>query len=466
MKARAAILAALATAAFAWIFSVHTAAVFSGADDMRMIDFIRRHGRAGAAGERLVERGPILDCNGATLSAAVPGERWARSCPLGEAGVHPVGVFGRNPTGCERVLDSVLSRPSPGDPSSGGSVRLSLDSSLQRAAYALLEGRRGAVVAIEPRSGRILAAASSPGWDPCGRPDARQVADGCFVNRAFDGLYPPGSVFKIFTAAAAIDRGLDPVYDCPAGGFSPEPGSPPVRDSEAAAWRRRGAVWKGFGRIGMEKAFAHSSNVYFAKLGCALGADAFDAAAEAMRLRGGFSLMERGGESLQARGAGIPRPHGDAELAAAAIGQGRLQLTPLCVALLTAAVACDGAVPAPTIDAEAPPRVLARAFKPATAEKVRKMMRAAAAGGTARGCDIPGTPVCAKTGTAQTGSGEDHAWFTCFAPCDDPAIVVTVLVENGGFGAKTAMPVARELLLKAERLGYFGREPRGTEDEP
>lgn len=455
MKTRAAILAALFTAAFAFIFAVHVRNVFSSAQDMRMVSFLRNYGQADAAGERLVERGPILDCNGAVLSSAAPGGRWSREYPLGDKAVHPLGVFGRKPTGCERVLDGVLSTPSPDDPSIGGSARLTIDAALQRAAYTLLDGRRGAVVAIEPRSGRILAAASSPGWTPGGKPTAAQLAGGCYVNRALDGLYPPGSVFKIFTAAAALDAGIDPSLDCPAGGFVPAKGAPPVRDSEAAAFRRRGAVWKGFGRIGMDFAFAHSSNVYFAKLGSRLGAERFDEAADRLRMRGGFVLLKRGGEALTARGAGIPRPEGPEDLAAASIGQGRLQLTPLCAALLACAAACDGAIPVPTLDADAPALVLSQAFKPETARRIKAMMREAVKYGTARACDIPGMSVCAKTGTAQTGAGADHAWFACFAPMEEPAIAIAVVVENGGFGAEAALPLARALLKEARRLGYL-----------
>ena len=86
---------------------------------------------------------------------------------------------------------------------------------------------------------------------------------------------------------------------------------------------------------------------------------------------------------------------------------------------------------------------------------MKKMMRAAVRRGTGRACDVPGLDVCGKTGTAQTGKGTDHAWFTGFAPEASPCLVVTVLVEGGGFGAKAAAPVAREILLEAQRLGYF-----------
>ncbi|MBO7687458.1 MAG: penicillin-binding protein 2, partial [Kiritimatiellae bacterium] len=144
-----------------------------------------------------------------------------------------------------------------------------------------------------------------------------------------------------------------------------------------------------------------------------------------------------------------------AALAPVAIGQGALQLTPLGVALVTAAVADDGLIVAPTLSETAKPTLRARPFSFAAAQRVKKMMRAAVRRGTGRPCDVPGLDVCGKTGTAQTGKGADHAWFTCFAPEASPRLVVTVLVEGGGFGAKAAAPVAREILLEAQRLGYF-----------
>ena len=142
-------------------------------------------------------------------------------------------------------------------------------------------------------------------------------------------------------------------------------------------------------------------------------------------------------------------------LAPIAIGQGALQLTPLSVAMITAAVADDGLMIAPTLSAEAKPTLRARPFSIAASRRVRKMMREAVRRGTGRPCEIAGLGVCGKTGTAQVGTGADHAWFTCFAPEESPRLVVTVLVERGGFGAKSAIPVAREILLEARRLGYF-----------
>lgn len=469
MKTRSAILSLLFAALAACVFWITCSRVFSSADDPRMIRFLRKYGQSPEAAERLVERGCILDCNGDILSAPAQDGGWKRDYPLGEAAAHPVGAFGPDPTGCERAFDETLSRPSAIDPSRGGSVALTIDAPLQSKAYSLLAGRAGAVVALDPRDGRILAAASSPGYDPANPRAAADSSGGCFVNRAFDGLYPPGSVFKIFTAAMAVDAGLEnETLSAPAAGWSPAPGAPPVRDHEALAAARSGARWRGRRAENMENAFARSSNVYFARIACLAGAERFNATAERSCLRNSFSLAPGAASPMRAAGASIPPPENAADLAAMAIGQGRLQLSPLAVALLAATAANGGDMPAPTIEAEAPPRILARAaFSPHAAAKVKSMMRAAVLRGTARGCDIPGMEVCAKTGTAQTGSGGDHSWFVCFAPESAPQIVVAVVVEHAGFGAEAALPVAREMLAAARERGFVetGTGPAAGETE-
>ena len=137
-----------------------------------------------------------------------------------------------------------------------------------------------------------------------------------------------------------------------------------------------------------------------------------------------------------------------------AIGQGELLTTPLHVACFTAAVAADGRMMRPRLCQAEPIEEMSRLCSVKTAEQLRAILREAVSRGTGKGVDLPGLNVCGKTGTAQAPGGEDHAWFTCFAPQRKPNIVVTVLIERGGFGAKAALPVARALLQEADRLGY------------
>jgi peptidoglycan glycosyltransferase len=136
------------------------------------------------------------------------------------------------------------------------------------------------------------------------------------------------------------------------------------------------------------------------------------------------------------------------------IGQGEIVMTPLHVACMTAAIANDGDLMVPRLDTAENVRKLDTLCSASVAAQVRAMLREVVIRGTGKGCNIPGLEVCGKTGTAQVPGAEDHAWFTCMAPQKSPNIVVTVLIENGGFGAAAALPVAKNILLAADRLGY------------
>ena len=397
-----AVLAALALAHARWMARAPR--------DPRFVRFMRRTNLRANANEVIPERGTALDRNGRLLDIAEEGSTF------------------------QKVLDELQL-------ASGAPTKLTIDADLQAKAESLMEVKLGAVVALEPTTGRIRALVNAPRT--------------AYLNRALNGLYPPGSTFKVFMAAAALSAGVDPVFNCPAAGWRPNVSTPPIRDAEVAEFARRRKAWKGFGRIGMGEAMVHSANTYFAQLGYALGSDRFDTAVAAARLRDSASVLSAGTIELASAAGGVPEGASASALAPVAIGQGALQLTPLAVALVTAAVADDGLILAPTLSAAAKPALRARPFTMAVAQRVKRMMRAAVRRGTGRACDIPGLGVCGKTGTAQTGKGADHAWFTCFAPEASPRLVVTVLVESGGFGAKAAAPVARGILLEAKRLGYF-----------
>ena len=378
--------------------------------DPRFVRFMRRNNLRANANEVIPERGTALDRRGRPLDIAEDGSTF------------------------QKVLDELQL-------TSGAPATLTIDADLQAKAESLMEGKLGAVVVLEPTTGRIRALVNAP--------------RAAYLNRALNGLYPPGSTFKVFMAAAALSDGVDPVFDCPAAGWRPNRSTPPIRDVEATEAAQRRKVWKGFGRIGMDEAMVHSANTYFAQLGYTLGPERFNAAIAAARLRDSATVLSAETISLTGAAAGVPEGKSAAALAQIAIGQGALQLTPLAVALMTAAVADDGLVLSPTLSEAAKPTLRARLFTFAAVQRVKKMMRAVVWRGTGRVCDVPGLDVCGKTGTAQTGKGADHAWFTCFAPETSPRLVVTVLVEGGGFGAKSAAPVAREILLEAQQLGYF-----------
>jgi peptidoglycan glycosyltransferase len=438
--------------------------------------FMRGHNMRQGAADKQVLRGSILDANGEILARTSPETVWRRSYPLGPAAAHVVGyahpVYGWS--GVERAADAALSGcgVAGGDELSrlgrnmldlkrpeGTDVRITLDARLQRAAYDLLAGRAGAVVALRPSDGAILAMASSPSFDPAQPASGLRGRSAPMLNRTAQGLYPPGSTFKIAMALLASDLGIAPRFDCPAEGFRAEPKAQPIRDSEYTSWKRQGRTWTGWGVIGLADGFVHSSNVYFARLGTHLGPAAFNAFIDRLGIRDNVVFFDSGDGIIQASPAHVPEL-GEKDrraLAQMSIGQGEMLLAPLHVAMLTAAVANRGELATPRLKAALPPGgpKAKRIVSAKAADAVKAMMRDAVGRGTGRGAHLPGLDVCGKTGTAQAPGGDDHAWFTCFAPGKNPKIVVTVIVERGGYGAKSAVPVARALLEKADELGLL-----------
>ncbi|NGO15497.1 penicillin-binding protein 2 [Streptomyces sp. HC44] len=349
----------------------------------------------------------------------------------------------------------------------GGNVVTTLDPTAQRAAYAGLGDRRGAVAAIEPSTGRILALVSTPSYDPeeLSGTDAavaeawarlNGAADQPMLNRAVRQTYPPGSTFKVVTAAAALDAGVVKDLDAPIESPDPYrlPGSSARLPNEV----------EDCADASLRYAFEWSCNTVFAKLGVAVGLrDMADKAA-------GFGFNDAGLRipfpvSTSTFGTGLDK----AQLALSSIGQFDTRATPLQMAMVSAAVANGGTVYTPhlverttTNDgatvSTAGPRAAHRAMTPATAMSVRKLMTDVVRKGTGRNAAVPGVTVGGKTGTAQHGignSGTPYAWFISWAQARDamePAIAVAVVVEDASAdrgeisGGGDAAPIARAVM--------------------
>ncbi|MGE5529249.1 MAG: penicillin-binding transpeptidase domain-containing protein [Patescibacteria group bacterium] len=320
----------------------------------------------------------------------------------------------------------------------GADLVTTIDPGLQAAAAAGLGRRKGAVVVLDARTGDVLAMVSrpDPGYPPALpdgiRPQDRN--DAPFLNRALYGLYPPGSAFKIATAAAALRAGL--------GGFATD-----CRGRAAIAGRAiRDAGRAGHGRLGLERALAVSCNVYFARLGAAVGAGTLTGAARALGL-GAAPPFDLGG----AKGS-LPEVRGRIELLETALGQGRVLVTPMQMALAAAAIANGGLLVRPRIAAAlryrmGPPAVLPagarrRALTAAEAALLRQYMETAVAVGTARRAAARDWRVGGKTGTAQAPGGKPHAWFVGFASSGTRQLALAAVVEHGGSGGEVAAPIA------------------------
>ena len=444
-----------------------------GHTDKRFVRFMELHDpRPDTVAHKLV-RGEILDRGGRRLAYTDPDGSGRRVYPFGEATAHVVGF--RHPaeglTGIEGAADDLLSgyralrtaedfREAARETAARGrhvgtNVTLAVDARLQMRATAALAGRRGAAVALDPRTGEVLLLCSSPAFDP-NVFDRRLNSDPSLplFNRALRGLYPSGSTFKTAVAGLMVDCGVPLELDCPADGFRVYPKARPIRDHEWYSYEKRGLSWPGFGRIGLDKALAKSSNVYFAQGGVRCGTDAFNALAERLKANESVAVWTNGGRRVASVPGTIPRlGRGEKrELSQLSIGQGRLQLTPLHLALLVSSIAAGGEMMAPRLSPDQPPEVLSRPFSPRAARRVAAAMRAVVATGTARAVAVPGLDVGAKTGTAQNPHGDDHAWFVCFAGREGeaPGIAVAVVVENAGFGSAAALPVARAILKEWE----------------
>ena len=451
----------------------------------RFMAFLRRYDRRPTAGEVRPIRGRILDARGEVLAFDDPDVPGLRRYPLGWAAAHPIGFlhprYGR--LGLEREADALLSGFAFSTPEErrrfghnliglertrGGDLRLTLDARLQRAAAQALEGRRGAIVALRPADGALLALVSAPSFDP-EDPAAGLSADPTeapMVNRALHGLYPPGSTFKIAVAGLAIESGFRGVLNCPGEGFVPLPGARPIRDHEYYAAARAGREWPGHGRLDLREAFVRSSNVFFAQLGAAASAERFVEMGRQLRIAESCVIFESADGRMASRpGQGFAASDWNAgRRAQLAIGQGSLLVTPLQMAVLAAAVANDGWVWHPRLSADAPPTPWGRFFKPETARLLKTLMRETVQRGTGRRAEVPGGEVAGKTGTAQNPRGDDHAWFAGFAPLDRPALAFVVFVEHGGSGGLTAAPIAARLVRTALECGWLderaGEEPR------
>jgi peptidoglycan glycosyltransferase len=410
-----------------------------------------------------VERGLILGGDGSQLAAnRKEGAYFLREYPEGSLMSPWLGYsslrYGR--AGVERAYNPELSGDSDllsvrnfldlvtGRPTRGADLRLTLDPTVQRVAVEALGENVGAVVALDPRTGAVLAWAVSPRFDP-NRIDEewKQLNEDPgrpLVDRALQGRYPPGSVFKVIVAAAALEKGVvtpQTVFDDPPGGWL------------AGGYRVNNYDGKSYGEHTFADAFAKSVNTTFAKVGVQLGAEELNTYAHAFGF--GQQLPWRLGGS----GGSFPDPAGmdKANVAQASFGQSTVSVTPMQMALVAAGVANGGQIMRPYVVSEVrdynqqvlektDPSVWLRPISPTTAATLRDLMVKVVQEGTGTRAAIEGVQVAGKTGTAEIGGGVAHSWFVGFAPADAPRVAVAVVVEKG---TAASAPIARDVMAAA-----------------
>jgi penicillin-binding protein A len=437
------------------------------------------------------ERGPIVTADDVLLAESTPAQEDAqlfhRIYPKEDLYAHTVGytsvLFGSTGIESARADDLVSDRDATisgvlngllgGDPRPRG-LRLTIDDALQTAAAEALGDQRGSVVAIDPTTGAILAMVTNPRFDPNSLvgPDAgpqgeslSNDADEPLRNRAIDETYAPGSVFKVVTAAAALDAGLV----SPSSTFD-DPVALELPGSSSTISNFDGEPCNDGRSVTLEVAFIRSCNTVFGQLGMDVGGEALAAAAE----RFGFNSPVPFDLSVltSAFPEGFEIATDPAATAQNAIGQRDVQTTPLLMALTAAAIANDGTIMTPhlvdevftsegNVEWTATPSVWRRAMSPATASVLTDMMEQVVSSGTGRRAAVPGIRIAGKTGTAEITGAAPHAWFIGFGPVEpEPggrSIAIAVVVESGGdfgesaTGGTVAAPIAQQVLST-----YFG----------
>lgn len=377
----------------------------------------------------------------------------------GEPGVQYLQVDARG-----RDLGPVPERQAK-EPRAGNNLHLTLDWELQAAAEAAFPSdRAGSVVALDPRTGEVLLLVSRPNFDL--NRFAGVLSDELWqavrsdtlhplINRALQGLYPPGSTFKMLTAISAFaHEGSDPMKRVLCRG-------------QLTFGNRTFKCWKegGHGRLGLYRALVESCDVFFYRLGARLDLAAWADVAETF----GFGHPTQMGLPGEAAGlfptpAYYAGPEGSGPWSAGmglnlAIGQGEILVTPIQMAVFTATLARGHRITPYLVAREeydgwekplthAPPVALDDYLTPAVSKRLREAMRGVVSDnlGTGRRARVRGLTVGGKTGTSQNPHGDDHAWFIAFAPFEAPTIAVAAVVENAGHGGAVAAPIVREIL--------------------
>ncbi|MEZ0073739.1 peptidoglycan D,D-transpeptidase FtsI family protein [Planotetraspora sp. GP83] len=430
-----------------------------------------------------VDRGWITADDGKTTLAKTVDTRnatfrFAREYPLGKAFAHVVGYFApENSTGIEGAERRFLDGSHPdlivrravdlvsGKPAKGASVDLTLNTKAQQLAYKDLAstGKRGAVVALNPKTGAILTMVSVPSYDPNPLALANKAKVNAayrkldkddqkpLLNRAINLTYAPGSTFKTVTSAAFFSddgsRNADTTVDAP--------DALPLPGTTISLHNYHGESCGG--RATMVEALTISCNTPFAKIGMDLGYDKMKEQAAKFGVGAPLSIP------LLVTPSDIGPDQGKAALAKTSIGQQDNQMTPLQMAMVAAGIANQGTVMKPylvnkivgpdggEIDSTRPDE-LSEAVTPEVAAELTKMMTNVVQHGTGTAAQLPGITVAGKTGTAETAPGQpSHAWFIAFAPVEDPKVAVAVFVESGSAGSdatggQIAAPIAHDVM--------------------
>ena len=436
----------------------------------------RPENKRGIAKEMKIKRGEILAYDGSTIAGSVRRSGYYyRDYPQGTLAPQLIGYdsvrYGRN--GIEEQLNDDLTGQSTdlgvqswidrllGRKPKGASVRLTLVPPVQKEAQKALRGQKGAIVVLDPKTGALIASASAPTYDPARLEDdwARLSKDAGapLLNRPTQGLYIPGSAFKVVTASSALDYG------------KVTPDTEFVDTGTYVVFGGKVTNYGGevFGANDFTTALTYSINTTFGKVGNLLGRKRLVASMQRFGFyqtpplplpRGTVMPSGRYGKN------GLLSPDAFMDplaVAWAAVGQEQILSTPLQMALVAAGVANGGRVMKPyyaqevvsaagAVVRKAQPQQWLVAMKPATASTLNIMMQRVVNAGTGTAAALEGIQVAGKTGTAERGDGTNLAWFIAFAPAEDPQVAIAVVIEDTqSTGGEAAAPLAAAVIKMA-----------------
>lgn len=405
--------------------------------------------------ETSVHRGDIYDVSGILLAETVKNNDGTLNRIYHKKNLysHVIGYYSKvyGKSLLEREFDSILNGRGDislniSDIKKGFNINLTIDNKIQEAAYKALDGRKGAVVAMHPKTGEIYAMVSLPDFDPNSYSlesnwnDIVENIDSPLINRAISGLYPPGSTFKIVTSAAAFESGAtDRVFE------------------DKGKFELDGLVVnnynnESFGKITFNEAFKFSSNQVFCTLGAELGGEKLTDIAER------FGIGQARDFDIETSESTIGyKKLTDKDCALLAIGQGKLLVSPLDMLLICSTIANNGDTVKPylvssatkesgTVVYKSIKKSLGTPISSECASFLKELMVETVKSGTGKNAGLSNVIVAGKTGTAENEKEKAHSWFVGFAPAEDPQIAISVILENdGGSGGSTAAPVAKKV---------------------
>ena len=407
---------------------------------------IHPHNRRMDSLESEIIRGDILSSDGQLIATTtVEGEESRRVYPKGSTYAHPVGYTQKGKIGVESfanvellrpnyTLESIFKRTFNDEKFQGRDLVLTIDDRLQQAAQSAMGDYKGAVIMIEPSTGKIKAFVSKPGFDPNKLSQNWEdlITDEVntpLVNRGYSGLYPPGSIFKIVTSQAFLDAkgsDVDLVYTCT--------GQITVDDNTIRCFNG-----KVHGELDLASAFSQSCNTYFIHMAMEVGAEGLRQTGEDLFFNTTLPIPMEHSRSQLLKEDQVA----DAELSATSIGQGKTLVTPIHMAMMVSAIANEGVLMKPymidstinkkgRIKTKNLPQYGSQMMDPEDAKRIEQMMVKVVESGTGSRAQVGNMYVGGKTGTAENEHAKDHSWFIGFAGSQMPEISMAIIIENAG----------------------------------